>query len=161
MRKQGDVEIGNSGALYPNMNESPQLRWAFIRKVYSIVTFQILLTVAVAGVVVFVRPIPEFLQSRTPAAWAVIVLISLSPLISKNQILERFRGFFFFFLLGFFGVNFLIVCCAALIPMMFLKDKHPWNMILLGLFTICVSFAIGLACSTKSGKKFLFFLFFL
>ena len=90
MRKQGDVEVGYNGALYPNMNESPQLRWAFIRKVYTIITFQILLTVGVAALVVFVRPIPEFLLSQTPAAWAVFIIIAISPLISKVQILEPF-----------------------------------------------------------------------
>ncbi|XP_020273744.1 BI1-like protein [Asparagus officinalis] len=124
MGKKGDIEAGNNGALYPNMSESPQLRWAFIRKVYAIVTCQVLLTVAVAATVVFVKPIPDFLTSKTPLAWTVLILIAISPLIT-------------------------------LIPMMFLREKHPWNLILLILFTVCISFAIGLSCSTKSGEVIL------
>ncbi|KAK8954009.1 BI1-like protein [Platanthera zijinensis] len=121
MGKGGDVEMGIPGALYPNMMESPQMRWAFIRKVYSIVTLQILVTVAVSAVVVFYRPIPEFFQSRTTPAVAALVLITISPFL-------------------------------VMLPMMFLRERHPWNLIFLGLFTICISMVIGLACVTRSGK---------
>ncbi|RZC48934.1 hypothetical protein C5167_017363 [Papaver somniferum] len=41
--KNGDIEAGNS-QLYPNMLVNPQLRWAFIRKVYVILSLQLLLT---------------------------------------------------------------------------------------------------------------------
>lgn len=97
MGKKGDIEAGNNGALYPNMNESPQLRWAFIRKVYVIVTCQVLLTVAVAATVVFVKPIPHFLASKTPLAWTVLILIAISPLISKNLILKILVFYFWGF----------------------------------------------------------------
>ncbi|XP_047338611.1 protein LIFEGUARD 4-like [Impatiens glandulifera] len=47
---KNDLESGTSHPLYPNMIESPEFRWAFIRKIYSILVFQLLLTVAVASI---------------------------------------------------------------------------------------------------------------
>ncbi|KAK7378395.1 hypothetical protein VNO80_03834 [Phaseolus coccineus] len=87
-----DVESGGGGErpLYPTMLENPQLRWSFIRKVYSILTFQLLMTIAVAAVVVFVRPIPHFIVSTTPGLVIYIVLIfvpfiTLCPLYYYHQ----------------------------------------------------------------------------
>ncbi|GMH19987.1 hypothetical protein Nepgr_021828 [Nepenthes gracilis] len=76
----GDIEAGNNGQLYPGMTESPQLRWAFIRKVYAIVSMQLFLTAAVAAVVVFVRPIPNYLVSTTPGL-AIYIIVVISPFI--------------------------------------------------------------------------------
>ncbi|PKA64959.1 BI1-like protein [Apostasia shenzhenica] len=121
MEKRGDVEMG---ALYPNMMENPQMRWAFIRKVYMIVTLQILITIAVSSVVIFYRPIPEFLLSRTFPSLAAMIAIIILPFL-------------------------------VMVPLIFLRQKHPWNMILLFLFTISLSMAIGLACATRSGKVIL------
>ena len=60
--RKGDLEGGYSAAqpLYPLMLDDPQLRWEFIRKIYSIVATQLLLTVVVALVVVSVDPIKAF-----------------------------------------------------------------------------------------------------
>ncbi|KAE9463989.1 hypothetical protein C3L33_04126, partial [Rhododendron williamsianum] len=83
MWQQGknDLESGNSNRpLYPMMQESPQMRWAFIRKVYSILSFQLLLTVAVASVVVFVRPISVFFATTTPG-FALYIVLLITPLI--------------------------------------------------------------------------------
>lgn len=77
--RKPDVESGNR-VLYPSMTENPQLRWAFIRKIYAIVSMQLLLTVAVAGVIVFVRPIAVFFVSTTPGLVLYIVLL-ITPFI--------------------------------------------------------------------------------
>lgn len=61
-----DLEAGASRRLYPSMVESPELRWGFIRKVYAILTVQLLLTIAVAATVDFVRPIAHFLVKTRP-----------------------------------------------------------------------------------------------
>uniref|UniRef100_A0A453GLI2 Uncharacterized protein n=2 Tax=Aegilops tauschii subsp. strangulata TaxID=200361 RepID=A0A453GLI2_AEGTS len=68
--KGGDIEAGTSGGaaapaqvLYPGMAESPELRWALIRKIYVIISLQLLLTAVVAAVVVKVRAIPHFFVS--------------------------------------------------------------------------------------------------
>lgn len=87
MWQQGknDLESGNSNRpLYPMMQESPQMRWAFIRKVYSILSFQLLLTVAVASVVVFVRPISVFFATTTPG-FALYIVLLITPLIGTEN----------------------------------------------------------------------------
>lgn len=61
--KDGDVEEGAAAPLYPMMTENPELRWAFIRKIYAILTVQLLLTVAVCAVVVALHPTADFLVS--------------------------------------------------------------------------------------------------
>lgn len=82
--KQHDIEAGmGGGALYPNMIENPQIRWAFVRKVYTIVVIQILLTIAVASVVIFVPAISRFLLAGTPASLAVFILIIIAPFLGN------------------------------------------------------------------------------
>lgn len=67
--------------MYPYMIESPELRWAFIRKVYVIVSLQMLVTVAVAAAVNLTDSIRAFFLSRTPAALAAFLAIIISPLL--------------------------------------------------------------------------------
>ncbi|KAF3324365.1 BI1-like protein [Carex littledalei] len=119
-----DIELGggSSGSgLYPNMVGDPQLRWAFIRKVYSILTFQLLITVIVAAVFVFVPAIQAYFRANRMAT-----------------------------------MGFLIGACVAefivLLAMYFLKDRHPLNIFLLLLFTMCTSIMIGLVCMFASGR---------
>lgn len=78
--RKDDVEAG-ARPLYPAMLENPQLRWGFIRKVYSILTLQLLLTIAVASVVVTVHPIAHFFVSTGPGLGLYIFLI-IAPFIS-------------------------------------------------------------------------------
>ncbi|KAK1681957.1 hypothetical protein QYE76_042805 [Lolium multiflorum] len=118
MGKHRDVEAG--GMACPYMIESPQLRWAFIRKVYVIVSMQLLATIAVASTVYLVPDIRRFFLARTPAALAAFVLIIVAPII-------------------------------VMIPMMCLRNRHPINLILLALFTICMSFSVGLGCLSSKG----------
>ncbi|KAG4928077.1 hypothetical protein JHK84_053639 [Glycine max] len=87
MLMKRDVESGGDGnanprPLYPAMLENPQLRWAFIRKVYTILTIQLLLTIAVASVVVFVRPIALFFVS-SPGGLALYIVLLIAPLIRR------------------------------------------------------------------------------
>ncbi|CAN1270926.1 Protein LIFEGUARD 4 [Linum perenne] len=91
------------------MLESPELRWSFIRKIYSIITIQLLATVAVAAVVVTVRPIAVFFATTTAGL-------------------------------------------AVLFPLYYYHQKHPVNYLLLGVFTVAISFAVGLTCAFTSGK---------
>ena len=78
----GDAEAGMARPLYPMMLESPQLRWAFVRKVYAILSIQMLLTIAVASVVVFVLPVALFFVS-TPAGFALYIFLIILPFIGK------------------------------------------------------------------------------
>ncbi|GMP90919.1 hypothetical protein CsSME_00041838 [Camellia sinensis var. sinensis] len=62
------------------MLESPELRWAFIRKIYSILALQLLITIAVAAVVITVRPVALFF-STTGAGLALYIVIIITPFI--------------------------------------------------------------------------------
>ncbi|KAH7864751.1 hypothetical protein Vadar_033412 [Vaccinium darrowii] len=120
--RKRDLEAGAT-LLYPTMLESPELRWSFIRKVYSILTFQLLLTVAVSAVVVKVCPIAVFFAT-TPDGLALYILLLVMPFI-------------------------------LLYPLSYYHQKHPVNYILLGLFTICISSAIGLTSAFTDGRVIL------
>ncbi|XP_008775649.1 protein LIFEGUARD 2-like [Phoenix dactylifera] len=120
--KDRDVESGPQ-ALYPTMLESPELRWAFIRKIYAILTVQMLLTVAVAAVVVSVRPISHFFVSSGAGLGLYIFLIILP---------------------------FIVLC-----PLYYYYQTHPVNYLLLGVFTVSLSFVVGLTCAFTSGKVIL------
>ncbi|KAK4558323.1 hypothetical protein RGQ29_007889 [Quercus rubra] len=77
--QKSDVEAG-ARPLYPMMLESPELRWAFIRKIYSIITVQLLVTIAVAATVVSVHPIALFFVS-SGAGLALYIVIIITPFI--------------------------------------------------------------------------------
>ncbi|KAL8170301.1 hypothetical protein V2J09_022105, partial [Rumex salicifolius] len=78
--RKNDLEAGTTSLLYPTMLEPPELRWGFIRKIYSIITIQLLATIAVSAVVVTVHPITNFLTSTT-AGLFVYILILITPFI--------------------------------------------------------------------------------
>ncbi|KAL0367245.1 UNVERIFIED_CONTAM: protein LIFEGUARD 1, partial [Sesamum radiatum] len=72
-----DVEAGGKrgGSLYPGMQEDPRLRWAFIRKVYSILCLQFILVVGVAFAMLLTPPVRDFL--RTPNGRYVMIAFIL------------------------------------------------------------------------------------
>jgi hypothetical protein len=39
-----------------------------------------------------------------------------------------------------------------MIPMIFCRKKHPINLVLLGLFTVCISLSVGLACLSRNAS---------
>ncbi|PWZ58727.1 BI1-like protein [Zea mays] len=120
----GDAETGQAARpLYPMMLEDPRLRWAFIRKVYSILSIQMLLTVAVAAVVVYVRPVALFFVS-TAAGFGLYIFLIILP--------------------------FIVLC-----PLYYYYQRHPVNLLLLGLFTVAISFAVGLTCAFTKGEVIL------
>ncbi|CAN1270925.1 Protein LIFEGUARD 2, partial [Linum perenne] len=45
--------------------------------------------------------------------------------------------------------------CAVLFPLYYYHQKHPVNYLLLGVFTVAISFAVGLTCAFTSGKVIL------
>ncbi|XP_050364727.1 protein LIFEGUARD 4-like [Argentina anserina] len=77
--RKDDVESG-ARPLYPMMLESPELRWSFIRKIYSIIAVQLLATIAVAAVVVSYHPIAHFFVS-TGAGLALYIVLIITPFI--------------------------------------------------------------------------------
>lgn len=45
-----------------------------------------------------------------------------------------------------------VVLCAVMFPMMKYREKHPWNLVLLGVFTLCCSLSIAVTTSTSVGR---------
>lgn len=78
--RKADVEQGPAQPLYPVMLESPELRWAFVRKVYSIISLQLLVTVVVAAIFVFVHPVAKFFVT-TSGGLALYILLILTPFV--------------------------------------------------------------------------------
>ncbi|KAL2507759.1 Bax inhibitor-1 family protein [Forsythia ovata] len=102
--QKDDVEAGRR-PLYPMMLESPELRWSFIRKIYSIVTIQLLLTIAVASVVVSVRPVSVFFTT-TGAGLALYIVLIITPFIVLCPLYYYYqRHPVNYFLLGLFTVS--------------------------------------------------------
>ncbi|XP_077231736.1 protein LIFEGUARD 2-like [Tasmannia lanceolata] len=117
-----EIETGNR-PLYPTMIERPELRWAFIRKVYAIVTVQLLLTIAVSSVIINVHPIKNFFVSSRAGLGVYIAIV-----ISSFIVLILVRVF---------------------------HELHPINFLLLMLFTVLLSFSLGLSCAFASGRVIL------
>ncbi|KAH6812885.1 hypothetical protein C2S51_021903 [Perilla frutescens var. frutescens] len=67
--ENGDLEA----LLNLSTQDDPELKWPFIRKVYSIVAIQLAITVAVAAAVAFVQPIFNFF-SNPWAGWGFYIL---------------------------------------------------------------------------------------
>ncbi|KAK1643374.1 hypothetical protein QYE76_061179 [Lolium multiflorum] len=123
-QKAPDLEAGDgSTLLYPGMEESPDLRWALIKKIYVILSIQLAMTAAVAGFVVKVPAVSEFFVSSNAGLGAYIALLIL-PFI-------------------------------VLFPLHYYHQKHPVNLILLAIFTVSISFAVGMTCAFTSGKVIL------
>ncbi|XP_050365581.1 protein LIFEGUARD 4-like [Argentina anserina] len=73
-----DLEAGAARQLYPSMTENPQLRWAFIRKVYAILTVQLFITAAVAAAIDLVRPVAHFLAKTSGGLGVILTVFVLS-----------------------------------------------------------------------------------
>ncbi|XP_058737950.1 protein LIFEGUARD 4-like [Vicia villosa] len=113
---KGDIEAGiYQGGLYPSMIESPELRWGFIRKVYTIVSIQLLFTAGFASLFVFFPPARDFVRYNQ---FRIVVLI----------VAVIFTFIFLFALSKYY-------------------NKHPVNLILLGLYTLCMSVTVGFVCA--------------
>ncbi|KAI6693297.1 hypothetical protein NL676_021007 [Syzygium grande] len=107
--KTGDVESGPPApagdALCPGMLESPQLRWAFVRKVYAILLSQLLLTAGVAAAVALVKPLSRFIAETWPGSIVVLVLVVLVFILMRALNSHHKRYPVNFVLLGLYTVT--------------------------------------------------------
>jgi FtsH-binding integral membrane protein len=69
-----NVESGENN-LCPMMHDTHQERISSLLKVYSIVTFQLLLTIAIISIVIFVHPVANFFNNNNKHL-GVLVLIT-------------------------------------------------------------------------------------
>ncbi|GMH18802.1 hypothetical protein Nepgr_020643 [Nepenthes gracilis] len=112
---KGDIE---EGTLYPGLSYGDnQLRWGFIRKVYGILSAQIVLTTLVSLVTVLYSPINETLRGNS----GLLLFFAFAPFV-------------------------------LLWPLYIYQQKHPHNLIFLGLFTTCLSLTVGLTCANIEGR---------
>lgn len=83
-----EAGFGGSSMLYPGIGaDENTLRWGFIRKVYGILSVQILLTTIVAGSVVYFEGLKMFFQ-QTPGLvlfLAFVPLLIMCPLYAYHQ----------------------------------------------------------------------------
>ncbi|XP_057544527.1 BI1-like protein [Amaranthus tricolor] len=116
LEMKGDIEEGT--VLYPGLSYGEnQLRWGFIRKVYGILSAQIVLTALVSLLTVLYAPINETLRGNS----GLLLFFAFMPFV-------------------------------LLWPLYIYQQKHPHNLIFLGLFTLCLSLTVGVACANTDGK---------
>ncbi|GAU15378.1 hypothetical protein TSUD_04470 [Trifolium subterraneum] len=86
--------------MYPMMHDKNfELRLSFAKKVYSIVTFQLLLTVVVVSVFLFVPPVANFFINYVP--YYVLNIVTLFALIPVEYYQHQKHPLSYFFLLIF------------------------------------------------------------
>ncbi|XP_043967906.1 protein lifeguard 2-like [Gambusia affinis] len=97
------------------------IRRVFIRKVYSILMIQLLVTVAIVAFFTFCDPVKDYIQTNPGWYWASYVV--------------------------FFVTYLTLSCCSA--P----RRQFPWNLILLGIFTLSLSYMTGMLSSFYNTKS--------
>ncbi|XP_078159631.1 protein LIFEGUARD 2-like [Carex rostrata] len=104
----------------PVIIENVEVRWAFLKKVYSVLAIEMLIMVAVAWTIVFVPPVANFFVS-TSIGFGLYIFSLILPFI-------------------------------VLYALYFYHRYHPFNLLLLGVFTVAMSFAVGLTCAFINGE---------
>ncbi|WJX09342.1 hypothetical protein P8452_00186 [Trifolium repens] len=136
------------------MDENPELRWSFISKVYSILTLQLLLTVAVVSVVVFIPPVANFFNNYVPDYVLGIVVVFAqcsAELYHQKHLLS------YFFLL-IFNVSFALLLgsfCA------FLSGKIYLEAVILTTTAVVFILTLYTFWAVKRGQDFEFLNLFL
>ncbi|KAK9139546.1 hypothetical protein Scep_009227 [Stephania cephalantha] len=78
--KSDDLDLESGGTLYPGLGHGEsELRWGFIRKVYGILSAQILLTTLVSAFTVLYAPLNDLLRGSS----GLLLLFAVLPLIRK------------------------------------------------------------------------------
>lgn len=96
LEMKGDIEEGT--VLYPGLSYGEnQLRWGFIRKVYGILSAQIVLTTLVSLLTVLYAPINETLRGNS----GLLLFFAFMPFVCKS--------FFHFLIDSRFYISFLIL----------------------------------------------------
>lgn len=118
--------------LVPGMNKlDNMLRWGFIKKVYGIISAQMVLTVAVASVIIFNEPVGHFVTTSAPFQISVFAFSFLGKAVANRQ---KTSLAFPTVLLNVSGLPVHDSLPAGLIPLYFYQRKHPLNLVLLGVW---------------------------
>ncbi|PPR99843.1 hypothetical protein GOBAR_AA20825 [Gossypium barbadense] len=158
--KADKVDLESGDTLYPGLSYGEnQLRWGFIRKVYGIVAAQLVLTTVVSAFVVFSAPVNELLRGNSGILLFLCLVPFICKLISFNRrlcLLEQLASA----LVVFPPLVPPIVIDTALLrpfelvlwPLHVYHQKHPVNLIILGLFTVSLSLTVGVSCANTDGR---------
>ena len=85
-----DPESLEDVPLVPGLNKvDNMLRWGFIKKVYGIISAQMVLTVAVASVIIFNEPVEHFVTTSAPFQISVFAFSFLGKLPTGLLVLIR------------------------------------------------------------------------
>ncbi|XP_056411344.1 protein lifeguard 2 [Hyla sarda] len=95
--------------------EDDRVRRSFVRKVYSILSLQLLVTVAFVAIFTFSDPVKDYVQANPGWYWASYAV--------------------------FFTTYLVLACCSG--P----RRYFPWNLILLSVFTLSMSYVTGMLSS--------------
>ncbi|KAK4482905.1 hypothetical protein RD792_010078 [Penstemon davidsonii] len=77
-KKDGEIDLESGDVLYPGIGFGEnQLRWGFIRKVYGILSAQILLTTAISAATVLYAPINDLLRGNS----GLLLFLIFTPFI--------------------------------------------------------------------------------
>ncbi|MEQ2165737.1 Protein lifeguard 2 [Goodea atripinnis] len=101
--------------------DDTNIRRVFIRKVYSILMIQLLVTVAIVALFTFCDPVKDYIQTNPGWYWASYVV--------------------------FFVTYVTLSCCSG--P----RRQFPWNLILLAIFTLSLSYMTGMLSSFYNTKS--------
>ncbi|XP_015241176.1 PREDICTED: protein lifeguard 2-like [Cyprinodon variegatus] len=101
--------------------DDSNIRRVFIRKVYSILMIQLLVTFAIVALFTFCDPVKDYIQTNPGWYWASYAV--------------------------FFVTYLTLSCCSA--P----RRRFPWNLILLAVFTLSLSYMTGMLSSFYNTKS--------
>ena len=79
-----DPESLEDVPLVPGLNKlDNMLRWGFIKKVYGIISAQMILTVAVASIIIFNEPVGHFVTTSAPFQISVFAFSFLGKTLAR------------------------------------------------------------------------------
>ncbi|XP_076931887.1 protein LIFEGUARD 2-like [Bidens hawaiensis] len=110
-----------------------EVRWLFVRTIYSLVATQLLVTIVVAAIIVSHDPIVTFLTTTRGGFTYFLLLLTTTRVFTTP-----FIRFFLMF------------------PLYHYRHRHPVNYVCLGILsTVSMAFAVGFACAMTSRKAIL------
>lgn len=123
-----EATAGGSTSCYNDVEMLTEFTWddknirrIFIRKVYTILMIQLLVTLAVVAIFTFCDPVKDYVQSNPGWYWASYAVFFVTYLV--------------------------LSCCSA--P----RRQFPWNLILLTIFTLSLSYMTGMLSSYYNTKS--------
>ena len=104
--KEVDLEAGNGETLYPGLSAGEnQLRWGLIRKVYGILSVQLVLTTIVSGATVLYTPINALLGDSP----GLLLLLCIVPFVCMSCIEDLLFCVLICFLVYFWLVHMVLI----------------------------------------------------